>query len=59
MFKGAPIGLQVVGQRLEEEAVLGETTDIGFYDVTDYDNVAMMEEVDDALRLYKTQHLLA
>ncbi|ELU38311.1 general amidase [Rhizoctonia solani AG-1 IA] len=24
VFKGAPIGLQVVGQRLEEEAVLGE-----------------------------------
>ncbi|KAF8601153.1 general amidase [Ceratobasidium sp. AG-I] len=36
VYKDAPVGLQVVGQRLEEEAVL-----------------AMMEEVDDALKRYK------
>ncbi|CAE6491166.1 unnamed protein product [Rhizoctonia solani] len=41
VFKGAPIGLQVVGQRLEEEAVL-----------------AMMGEVDEALRAYKTRNSL-
>ncbi|KAL5640484.1 hypothetical protein ACGC1H_007661 [Rhizoctonia solani] len=41
VFKGAPIGLQVVGQRLEEEAVL-----------------AMMGEVDEALRTYKALNSL-
>ncbi|CAE6440491.1 unnamed protein product [Rhizoctonia solani] len=41
VFKGAPIGLQIVGQRLEEEAVL-----------------AMMSEVEEALRAYKVQNSL-
>ncbi|KAG8725405.1 hypothetical protein FRC09_000046 [Ceratobasidium sp. 395] len=37
VYKDAPIGLQIVGQTLEEEAVL-----------------AMMEEVEDALKRYKS-----
>lgn len=54
VYKDAPVGLQVVGQRLEEEAVLGEhwlLKTCGHILTMSF--LAMMEEVDDALKRYK------